>query len=226
MKQRHGYSNANFTEIIHPKQETHDLVDVVSKTYHAGTVSKYGKLIVYGVGAERGTWGEFANLHLQGLTIWDARSSLTWFTDIYSVALRNQGKTAKKRNFHLTQQQEINPLIETFGIKDYYEMAWEDVILFDNQHGLKEEWQERGEIYDWQTRTLKVEIPLSDCKTEIQKAIVENIIMENKNILNMNGVQNQEEFIAHSFNEGMRGLALGTTDIQALIQQQPVLKVA
>jgi hypothetical protein len=39
-----------------------DAYDVIAQTFYAGTLTKHGSLIIYGTGAERGTWGQFANI--------------------------------------------------------------------------------------------------------------------------------------------------------------------
>jgi hypothetical protein len=145
--------DVNFTQIIHPIKQLETPQDVLTKAYHAGVITTYGKVIIFGIGAERGTWGQFANIHLNKIDFFNARESLTWFSNIYSLAQRNQGTTTRKRNFYLSQMQEINPLLYAFGLKEAFDQQWEDTYIHDLINDLSPELKQNGKISNWMTRT-------------------------------------------------------------------------
>lgn len=209
------YADVNFDTILHPKKHPADLIDVLSQAHSAGMITRYGEVIIYGIGAERGTWGQFANLHLSQINFINARDSLTWFTNIYSTAIRNQGKTFRKCNFYLSQLQEIEPLMKTFGLQNEFRQKWLEVELHDLEHDLKTEWEQEGRISLWEQRTKTETIKLLDKKTTILGSVTASILKDSASILQ--AVAHPSELIGNAFIEGTKGLTLGIDDLQALL---------
>jgi hypothetical protein len=81
-RQFNNDSSANFVDIIYPMQEIQSSDDAIIQLYYAGLITKYATLTIYGTGAERGTWGRFANICLDGITSTVAKDALTYFTNM------------------------------------------------------------------------------------------------------------------------------------------------
>jgi hypothetical protein len=215
MKSRNGFfAGVNFSVIQHPYRTPTDGTDILEKAFHAGRLASFASLIVFGTGAERGTWGQFANVHVEGLTVPDARRALTSFTDIYSLALQNFGKTLRKRNFRLTQLQEIKPLLQAFGLMREFEDEWEFTKLFDEENGLPQEYAEQGRIKAWEERTYKAVISFRERVHIIRAAIV--------SALSQSPFMDNPDLVDNAFTQGLRGLSLGATDLEQLQQGQAI----
>lgn len=209
--------DVNFTQIIHPLKQLQTISDVLCKAYHAGVITTYGKAIIFGTGAERGTWGQFANVHLNKIDFFNARESLTWFSNIYSIALRNQGKTTRKRNFYLSQMQEIKPLLNAFGLEEEFNQQWEDVYEHDTAHDLKSEWENCGKISNWVTRTKIATINFAEQEMTILDSITEHLLTNLISGNIMRYVKDPEQLIGNAFIEGRRGLTLTLDDLSNLM---------
>lgn len=211
-------STANFDTVIEPKQATSSYDDILTQAYYAGFITKYATLVVYGTGSERGTYGQFANVSMKGTAFANAKFALTYFTDLYSTALRNQGKTARKKSFYLSQLQEIQPLLDAFGLSTIFEQTWEAVKEYDKINNLVEEHKENNRISDWETRTLKKEIPFEDYQLEILEAVTKSIMssFNVQRILKLEEIADPEEVIQLAFIEGLRGLSMGHSDMDML----------
>ena len=220
MYSRPYFSNVNNTEILHKQQSVTDFESAILQAYHAGMITRYGSLIIYGTGAERGTWVGFSNVKLENITFTNARESLTWFTNLYSKALRNNGRSYKKKTFYLSQLQEIRPLLSTFGIEDLLDIARNEIKDFDETHNLLQELHENGRIANWEVRTKKVSFLFSDhCKT-IREQILGKILMP----FRFMGVEAAKKLF-NAFNEGTRGLELGSDDILKLLEGNRLINI-
>jgi len=216
MKRRsHFHPFANFTVVQHEKRQPNGLSDILERTYYAGYLTKHANLIIFGTGAERGTWGQFANVHVFDTYHTDARHALTWFTDIYNTALRNNGTTMKKRNFYLSQLQEIEPLLSFMGLTRIFDREWDRVYQYDTANCLREEYEQRGRIADWQNRCMRVDIPLSNYETEIMDSVVANTMRRHTDILSAED-KDMIEILSLIYIEGLHGLTMGADDLQRL----------
>jgi hypothetical protein len=227
MKTRHGFDNSydvNYDVIQHNQKAVVDLHDIIEKTHNAGFTTKYCDLLVFGTGAERGTYGAFVNLRAKDMDFRISRNALTWFTNIYSTALRNQGKTSRKTNFYLSQRQEIMTVLDFFGIREEFEMAWDEIQRHDFEHDLHQEWQERGHIANWETRTKTITLPLIDKVDAIRDAVIINMLTpENERILRANNISKPDDFLQFAFNEGTRGLQLSADDAENIRNGQSII---
>jgi len=187
--------------------------DAIIQLYYAGLITKFATLTIYGTGAERGTWGRFANICLDGITSTVARDALTYFTDIYSTALRNRGNTRRKRKFYLSQLQEINPLIDFFGLQDVFNDAWDTVKQFDSEHSLQAEYSSKGRIQNWEERTIRLDINFSDHEELIMDALTAQVVHSFQ-------VQDIPEL---TFMEGLRGYSIGVNDLTLLREGRSIL---
>ena len=115
----------NHERIIQNRRTVEDYCDAILQAYNAGVIVANSTLTIFGTGAERGTYGQFTNLSIKDIEASRAKISLSYFTDLYSLALRNQYKTNRKRTFYLTQMQEILPILHMFGLKDEFDEEWE-----------------------------------------------------------------------------------------------------
>jgi len=218
MKEYQGYYGVNFSIIINHRKHIMDFENIIEKAYHAGMITRYGKSIIYGVGAERGTWGQFANIHMKDISFFNAKESLTWFTDIYSMAQRNFGITNRKRNFYLSQLQEIEPLLKSFGLDDEFQNQWNEVKLHDEMNNLDVEWETDKKIYDWEKRTLKKEIVFADREVEIMENVTTKMMQDNTTRSILETSSNPLELLQNAFIEGTRGWTMGSTDLEILKQ--------
>jgi len=219
-------SNANFTKALHPKQTISTSDDIFSKAYAAGFITRYGDATIYGTGAERGTYNQFAVITINNITHSDARENSTWFTNIYSKALRNQGKTHKKKKFYLSQQQEILPVLEFFGLKDEYHQLWSEIYQYDRINDLPYEWETKKVIHHWETRTKQETISFIDKEVEIMESVTNNLLTPtNICLLNDMGLEANlhESAIQEAFIEGLRGLSLTATDLSMLKQSKSIM---
>lgn len=219
-------SQANFTVIQHHKQQVQSFENIISKAYSAGLLTKHGELLIYGTGAERGTWGQFANVRIAGISFFNAKEGLTWFTDIYSKALRNKRTGGdRNRNFWLSQLQEIDPVLQFFGLDTEFDQKWSDIQAFDKWHDLPYEWEQKGQIHDWQNRTMMETITFVEREVEIMEVVTENLLKYDNAtaILNSEGIIDHEDFIQEMFIEGLRGLTLVEDDIRDLIHSRYML---
>ena len=218
MKRKLSFSNCNMTIIQHHAKPTTDTIDALSKAYQAGKLTAHSTLKIYGAGAERGTWLQFAALHVKDIIFTDSIDALTWFTDIYNTAQRNQGnknRSIRKCNYWLSQKQEIEPLLNYFGITHIYNQEWLNVKSHDDKNGLEEECLNVGRITDWKRRTLTVDISLLD----YQDTIMENVV--NKISAELN-THSYNDLLTMAFIEGFGGLRLGDKDIENLSQGQSI----
>jgi hypothetical protein len=214
-------NNANFEIVQYHQKKIIDLTNIIEKAYHAGMIAKYGKVIIFGTGAERGTFSQFANIHMKDIGFFNAKDSLTWFTNIYNKALRNNGKSMKKRNFYLSQLQEIDPLVNFFGLRDEFNALWNEVMLYDIQNNLGKEWIENGSIYDWKNRTMKKEITFVERQYAIMDKVVENMLQDNliKTILK-SVTHNPTALLQKAFIAGTSGLTLGQEDLETIVNSE------
>ena len=223
MEMENSY-NVNFEKVLHPQQKVARFDDMLIKAHAAGFLTRYGELTIYGTGAERGTFSQFAVIRVEGITFYNARENLTWFTNIYSTALRNQGKTKRKRQFHLSQRQEIKPLLSFFGLLNEYNEKWEEVRQHDVTNDLPYEWETKNKIHDWESRSKKETIPFLERELEIMEAITINLLAsENAHLLSKQGLNRYDELIQEAFIEGLRGLELTLTDLHMLKQGRSIL---
>ncbi len=209
----HVYHNVNFTEILNRQKSINNETEFIMQAYYGGLIAQYGTLTIYGTGAERGTFNQFANVCINGVTTTLAKEALTHFTSLYSMALRNHGKTNRKKTFYLSQLQEIKPLMKAFGMGRLFENIWEEVRYFDTANYLPQEYAKFGKIKDWEDRTLKVEIPLISLET----VIMDNIIANSRFQLE------SDDIPAFAFIEGFQGLTLMEEDIAQLMQGKSIL---
>lgn len=217
-------SDVNFDIVLSPKKPVNNFLDIVEQTYHAGFITCYSDLMVFGHGAERGTYNNFINLRMSGTYFQEAKNALTWFTNIFSTALRNKGFSNRKTHFYLSQRQEILPVLETFGLSIVLADAETEIAIHDEEHDLALELSQVGRIDNWQTRTKLITIPLSSKETEIMSAVATNILTPNNYaILQAENVANPYDFLQSVFIEGTRGLILSDSDINSLIDNRSIL---
>lgn len=209
--------DANFDKVIHPKRNPDSRREVLIQAYYAGFITKYASLIIYGIGGERGTYGQFANLKLSGANFKESKNALTYFTDIYSTALRNKGRTPRKTNYYLSQLQEIMPVVEAFGLRSIFDEEWDKVKEHDLSYNLAEEYSSNGKIKDWEHRAMTITLKLEDFQCEIMEAVTQHIMKSNIFI------KSDEELIQMAFIEGLRGFSLGVSDIEALEHGESII---
>jgi hypothetical protein len=213
----------NYTVVQYPKQVVKTLLDLIDKAYRAGMLSQYSKLIIFGIGAERGTYSQFANLHVQGMDFKEAIRSLTWFTDIYNVAQRNQGLTPKKKNYWLSQRQEIEPVMDVMGLREEYELEWNRIKDHDKALDLQKEWEENKRIEDYQSKSVIFSMPLIDREVEIMESVCSSMLHEAIPILSKHGITDPLAYLQSIYIEGTRGLSLGTSDFDILHKGESLL---
>jgi len=210
--------NIIMEEDILYRNEPADALDVIEQAYYAESLTKYGNVAIFGTGAERGTFGQFANVEIIGLPFHVAITSLRWFTNIFNKALKNQGVTTKKNHFYLTQMEEIIPFLKWFGLEERFNLEWDKVKTYDERHDLASVLRENGKIEDWQDNTMRVDIPLVDNEMEIMEDVTTRIAKAHNGLLTQY-TNNPLELIQTTFIEGMGGLVIGnSTDFDMLIE--------
>jgi hypothetical protein len=193
---------------VFEKHRIDNLDDATMKAYSAGLLSKFGTLIVGGIGKNAATnWGKYTELKVAGVPFNYAIDNLQWFTEIQNKALKNQGKTTRKMQFTLTLFE-----AEVDTVKECYRLCEEH----DNEECLAEDIQVYGGVPYWQDRTIGFTIPLLPKESEIFDTVCRNIMAEPfiQTITACN--PSIEEMILHAFVEGQRGLQIGTDDLQNL----------
>ena len=179
------------------------------KAYRAGTIAGIGKIVVFGICADRGTYGQFAEVRMDGISFQTSVEALTEFTDYINEYHHNKGKSDRKTHFRLTHRHdELAPLFECLGLKTVFSHAWERVKQHDVEEGLVGIWPACGVLENWQERTMRVEIQLKDLDADIMSKVIDDIRAENQFA--------NEDLLINAFIEGTRGLALGADDLEAL----------
>jgi hypothetical protein len=214
----------NYSKVVNAQIKIQSFEDHILQAYYAGLITKYATLTIYGTGAERGTYGRFANIGMFNVPFKEAKLALTHFTDLYSTALRNKGQTDKKRNFYLSQLQEITPLLKVLGLQDRFNEEWTNVENFDRLNDLAYEHSQAGHIRDWEHRTMRVDIPFEDLQLEILEAVSHNILSNpfSYEIIAQHTAK-PIELMQLTFIEGLRGLTVGASDLNMLMQGDSII---
>jgi len=213
----------NYSNIVNHKVQPQSFDDLILQAYCAGLITKYSDLIIYGTGAERGTFTQFANLHMSNFPSQESKLAITYFTNLYSKAIRNRCKTTRKTNFYLSQIQELTPLLNVFGLQDLFQEEWDNVASFDKANNLRYEYSQKGCIHNWEKRTMKVTIPLINLQVEILEAITDSIMSKPYAQFQPTINGSHKELIQLAFIEGLRGLLIGSSDLNMLRKGDPIL---
>ena len=111
--------------------------------------------------------------------------------------------------------QEIDPLLETFGLKMEFDQKWLDVQHHDISNDLPYEWQTKGYIHSWETRAKKEVMKLQDKETTILDSVTSYILNHYSHILKYS--KNPYDIIGNAFIEGTKGLYLSSDDLNKLM---------
>jgi hypothetical protein len=191
--------------------------DEVVKCYRAGQITGKGTLTIFGICAERGTFGQFANLTMLGMPFIESIVALTTFTEYVNEAIQNEGITDNKQQFKLTQRdKEIIPLLENLGVVDIFHDKWAEVKEYDKTNNMKEQMPKYGVLEGWKEKTKRIDVPLKQHDAEIACHVIKELVA-------FNPTTNQDILI-NAFMEGQKGLTLGNADqLQSLMDGRSIL---
>lgn len=184
----------------------------IERAYFAGLVTKFGKLIVYGECAERGTYAQFANVEMNKINFNLSREALATLAPYTNEDMKSRGLYSKSK-FYLTRTtEEIIPLMVNIGLSDEYAKAWKTVLEHDIKEGIHGRWRDgnHSRLEGWETKTLKVEVPFVIHDVTIMATVLPSLLA------NVQDCANIEDLLLNAFIEGGCGLSLGSDDFETL----------
>lgn len=224
MREYKGFRVGNvLTEkIIHFKKDISISDHSIEKAYYAGLLTENGTLVMEGIGNRGGTnWALGTELQVENTFFSEAIEALTWFTNIYNKQKKNQGKTIRKKCFALTQLEEILPLLDTFGLRGYFDSFAQSINEYDKANELSATLHREKSIFNYQSNTMRIDLPLKTKISMIRHRVVREILKECQGTVQV--LSNAYAIIQNAFSEGQRGLVIGSDDLEALRQGQSIV---
>lgn len=196
--------------------------DALQKAYDAGLLVNKGTLVVEGIGDRRTNWGKGFTLTIRGATLSQARLAVGWYADETNEDKRNQ-RNGDCLTLRLTRRGEGEQFAASIGLSKPVAAAVAQVDDHDELTEAKRRYDENGgRLYE---DTVSVQVVLADNDADALVSVCESIKQEPVVVqwAGIIGVGRLDGLLVNAFIEGFRGLALGTSDLDALQAGEGIL---
>jgi hypothetical protein len=196
--------------------------DSLELAYNAGLIIGKGSIKIEGIGDRSTNWGMGLTASINGATLSQARQSVGWFADEVNDDKRNQ-RNGDRLTLRLTTNNEVVLFAHNLGLGKQISKAIDQVIQHDEDTNAADRRHENGNRLS--SDTIHVDVILSEhaadsllfiCSSLMEEPLVKEWVAETS-------VAAFEALVINAFSEGMRGLALGTSDVAALQAGEGIL---
>jgi len=185
--------------------------DLIRKAYYAGLITSKSEVTIWGIGSKGGTnWAIGTELALTEIQSTTSHRACKYFTSIFNHQKKNMRRTHNKKTYYLTQFEEVQTLIEYFGLGNFYRDHCNDLLKFDRFNDLEYEIQQKKVIRDWENRTKHVIFRLHDHDWDIFDAVIDKLSDEYVYAPAL------KPLLENAFVEGLNGWVLGASDVTLL----------
>jgi len=215
------YDNNNRTNCIQHQKVIKSNDDLMMKAYYAGMISAKACATVWGIGSKSGTnWAIGTQVIIDDVLFNEAKTAFLYFTDILNQQKKNSGYSSRKKQFALTQFDEVFPLMSYLGLHEIFADVCLDIASFDKENALSSKVEKHGRIINWEKNTLSKTIQLVDYELEILEHTIKNLLLDCSEI-----PEGFESTLSNAFIEGQRGWSVGADEFEVLLNSRS-LKVA